>query len=227
MAKFPSTGVNIPGYLNTCNSPSMTGYEDQVGNPFFMGLTPGKIVTLGPTEVSQFQAPGTTLYDGAYQWVQLDSGATAANAVAGRAAYILLDQGGAAEGSQPESAYNVPVVTTADIAESLYGSNALANAFFCGVFLNPATFNGQSNTPTPGNWCFTFVGAGRAGVDVGSVEPLVLGQSVFPDTGNAGKFESTADVPATPGVTGICVVAATSGNVGVAYYPDFINRIPF
>lgn len=227
MAKFPSSGVNVPGFLNTCNSPSMTGYQDQVGNPFFMGLTPGKIVTLGPTEVSQFQAPGTTLYDGAYQWVQLDSGATAANAVAGRAAYILLDQGGPSQGAQPEAAYNVPTVTTADIAAALYGSTALANAFFAGVFLNPATFNGQANTPTPGNWCFIFVGSGRAAVQTGAVAALVLGQAVFPDTANTGKFESAADFPATPTPYGVCVEAAAENAVGLAYWSEFINRIPF
>ncbi|MHB1952118.1 MAG: hypothetical protein ACYCOU_00095 [Sulfobacillus sp.] len=226
MAKFPSTGVNIPGYINTCNSPSQSGYQDTVGNPYWMGMTAGKIVTLGPTECDQFFAPGTQGYDGAYQWVQLDSGATAANAVAGRAAYLLLDQG-ASQGTLPETAYAVPTVTTADVAASVYGSNALANAFFCGVFVNPATFNNASNTPTPGNWCFLFVGAGRAAVDVGAVAAIALGNSVFPDTGNAGKFEGAADLPLTAGVVGIGISAGALNGTAVAYYPDFINRIPF
>ncbi|MFZ3343325.1 MAG: hypothetical protein WA213_20780 [Terriglobales bacterium] len=226
MAKFPSSGVNIPGYLNTCNSPSQSGYQDAIGNPYWMGLTAGKIVTLGPTECNQFFAPGTQGYDGAYQWVQLDSGATAANAVAGRAAYILLDSG-ATQGAQPETAYAVPTVTTADIAEALYTSNALANAFFCGVFLNPATFQGQANTPTPGNWCFIFAGSGRSAVAVGAVAALVVGQAVFPDSANTGKFESTADFPVTPTSYGVCVEAAAENAVGLAYWSDFINRIPF
>lgn len=227
MAKFPSSGVNIPGYINTCNSPSQSGYQDAIGNPYWMGLTAGKIITLGPTEVSQFAAPGTTLYDGAYQWVQLDSNATAANAVAGRAAYILLDSG-ATQGAQPETAYAVPTVTTADIANTLYGSTALANAFFCGVFLNPATFQGQANTPTPGNWCFIFAGSGRAAVQVGAVTGgLVLGTAVFPDTANTGKFESQADFPATPTPYGVCVETAAINTTGLAYWSEFINRIPF
>lgn len=226
MAKFPSTGVNIPGYINSCNSPSSTGYADPVGNPFFMGLTPGKIVTLGPNEASQFFAPGTTPLDGSYQWVQLDVGATQANAVQGRAAYILLDSG-ATEGVLPETSYGIPAVTTADVAATIYGSTAKANAFFAGVFLNPATLNGAPNIPTPGNWCFIFAGSGRVQVDVGAVAALVLGQSVFPDTGNTGAFESTSALPTTPGVTGTCVVAGAENATGVAYYPEFINRIPF
>lgn len=222
MAKFPSSGVNVPGYLNTCNSPSMTGYADQVGNPFFMGLTPGKIITLGPTEVSQFQAPGTTLYDGAYQWVQLDSGATAANAVAGKAAYILLDQGGAPEGTQPETAYAVPTVTTGDIANSLG-----LNSMFCGVFINPSTFNGQANTPTPGNWCFIFVGAGRAQVLYGTTVTGGLGGAVFPDATHVGTFESLATLPTAPVPYGAAVSTPVASTAGVAYFSDFINRIPF
>lgn len=224
MAKFPSSGVNIPGYLNTCNSPSQSGYQDAIGNPYWMGLTAGKIVTLGPTECNQFFAPGTQGYDGAYQWVQLDSGATAANAAVGHAAYIRLDSG-ASQLSSAETAYAVPTVTTADAAATLYGSTAAANAFFCGVFLNPATLNGQSNLPTPGNWCFIFVGAGRAQVLAGSTA-VTQPQFVFPDGGNTGTFESTAGRPTTAGVLGIAYTTATSAPA-IAYYPDFINRIPF
>ena len=101
---------------------------------------------------------GTTLYDGAYQYVNLDSGATAAYATGGMAAFILLDQGGPIEGTLPETAYQVPTVTTADVAVALYGSVAAANAFFCGVFINPATVAGQANGPTPGNWTMIFAG---------------------------------------------------------------------
>ena len=223
MARLTTPGIWLPGPLNTINSCSPTAQADIAGNPFFMGLNPGKLVVLSTQEAQNVAAPGTTLYDGSYQYVQLDSGATAAYAVEGCAAFLLLDQG-LQEGTLPESAYQVPTVTTADIAEAAYGSVALANAYFCGVFINPATVAGQANGPTPGNWTMIFAGGGRASVLCGSVEPLVLGQSVFPDTNYHGAFESTADVPVTPGKAGICVVAATSTHLGVAYYPDIILR---
>ena len=226
MARISTPGIWLPGYLNTCNSPSPTGQQDQVGNPYFMGLNPGKMVVLGSNEAQNAAAPGTALYDGSYQWVQLDSGATAAYAVEGCSAFILLDQGGPAQGTEPENAYTRPVVTTADVAENLYGSVPLANAFLAGVFINPATYQGQANGPTPGNWCMIFVGAGRVPILTGAVDPLILGQAVFPDTAHEGAFESTADLPVTPGAVGVCVTAATSTHLGVAYYRDIIFRFP-
>ncbi len=223
MARLTTPGIWLPGPLNTINSSSSTAQADMAGNPFFMGLNPGKLVVLSAQEAQNVAAPGTTLLDGAYQYVQLDSGATAAYATNGMAAFILLNQG-LSEGTLPETAYQVPVVTTADIAVAAYGSVALANAYFCGVFINPATVGGQANGPTPGNWTMIFAGGGRASVLCGSVAALTLGQSVFPDTNHHGAFESTANSPVTPGKAGMCAVAATSGNLGVAYYPDIILR---
>jgi hypothetical protein len=224
MARLTTPGIWLPGPLNTINSSSSTAQADIAGNPFYMGLNPGKLVVLSANEAQNVAAAGTTLLDGAYQYVQLDSGATAAYATEGMAAFILLNQGGPAQGTLPEAAYQAPTVTTADVAEALYGSVALANAYFCGVFINPATVAGQANGPTPGNWTTIFAGAGRASVLCGSVANLTLGQSVFPDTNHVGAFESTADVPVTPGKAGICVVPATSTHLGVAYYPDIILR---
>lgn len=224
MARLTTPGIWLPGPLNAINSSSPTAQADIAGNPYFMGLNPGKLVVLSTNEAQNVAAPSSTLYDGAYQYVNLDSGATAAYATAGCAAFILLDQGGPAEGTEPETAYQVPTVTTADVAVALYGSVALANAYFCGVFINPATLAGQANGPTPGNWTMIFAGGGRASVLCGSVAALTLGQSVFPDTNHHGAFESTANSPVTPGKAGICVTAATSTNFGVAYYPDIILR---
>jgi hypothetical protein len=206
----------------------VTAQADIAGNPFYMGLNAGKLVVLSTQEAQAQQAGGTivsgsTLYDGSYQYVQLDSGATAAQALAGSPAFILLDQG-SVQGTSPENAYQVPVVTTADVAYAVYGSVALANAFFCGVFVNPSTVNGSSTAPTPGNWTMIFAGAGRVAVNVGSVASVTLGQSVFPDTNHAGKFESTANKPVTPGAAGIAMSTATNGNQGIAYYPDIIFR---
>ena len=228
MARISTPGIWLPGALNTVNSNSVSAQADIAGNPFWMGLNAGKLVVLSTQEAQAQAATGTivsgsTLYDGSYQYVQLDSGATAAYATAGMAAFILLDQG-AVQGTSPENAYPVPVVTTADVAVAVYGSVALANAFFCGVFINPSTVNGASTAPTPGNWTMIFAGAGRATVNVGSVANVALGNAVFPDTNHLGKFEGAADFPATPGKVGIAVSPGTSGNTAVAYYPEIILR---
>ena len=161
---------------------------------------------------------GSTLYDGSYQYVQLDSGATAAYALAGSPAFMLLDQG-SAEGTLPETAYGVPVVTTADVANSL-GLKSL----FCGVFINPSTVNGAPTAPTPGNWTMIFAGGGRVAVNVGSVANVAVGNFVFPDTNNAGKFQGSSTANTVAGKQGIGVSAGTSGNQAVAYYPDIILK---
>jgi hypothetical protein len=222
MARFPSSGVNIPGYLNSCNSPSSSGYADAIGNPYWMGLTPGKIVTLGPNEAVDASAPGSAIYDGAYQWVQLDSGATQVYAAAGHAAYILLDSG-PTQGALPETAYNLPAVTTADQANTkgLLG-------FYAGVFINPPTLNGQNNLPTPGNWCFIFAGAGRANVLYGAAVHSAIGDAVFPDGTNTGSFQSSATNSTAPGVSnGVAAQIPVANAFGPAWYKDFILRIPF
>jgi hypothetical protein len=223
MARLTTPGIWLPGPLNTINSSSPSGQADIAGNPFWMGLNAGKLVVLATNEAQNVAAPGTTLFDGAYQYVQLDSGATAAYATNGMAAFILLNQG-LNEGTLTESAYQVPVVTTADIAYAAYGSVALANAYFCGVFINPATVSGQANGPTPGNWTMIFAGGGRATVQVGSVANIAVGNAVFPDTNHLGKFEGTTTFPTTPSNWGVGAVAGTSGNTAVAYYPEIILR---
>ena len=228
MARISTPGIWLPGALNTVNSNSVSAQADIAGNPFYMGLNAGKLVVLGTNEAQDQAAGGTivsgsTLYDGSYQYVQLDSGATAALALAGSPAFMLLDQG-SVQGTAPEAAYAVPVVTTADVAFAVYGSVALANAFFCGVFINPSTVNGSSVAPTPGNWTMIFAGGGRVAVNVGAVASVTLGQAVFPDTNHAGKFESTSGLPSTPGAVGIALSTATSGNQAVAYYKDIIYR---
>jgi hypothetical protein len=223
MARISTPGIWLPGPLNTINSPSSTAQADIAGNPFYMGLNPGKLVVLSTQEAQSVAAAGTlvsgsTLYDGSYQYVQLDSGATAAYALAGSPAFILLNQG-ATEGTLPETAYGVPVVTTADVANSL-GLKSL----FCGVFINPSTVNGASTAPTPGNWTMIFSGGGRVAVNVGSVANVAVGNFVFPDTNNAGKFQGSSTANTAAGKQGIGVSAGTSGNQAVAYYSDIIFK---
>lgn len=221
MARFTTPGIWLPGPLNTINSSSSTSQADIAGNPFYMGLNPGKVIVLSANEATNYAAPGTTIYDGAYQYVQLDSGATAAYATQGNAAYFLLNSGGAAEGTNPENAYPIPVVTTGDVA------NALGlNGFFAGVFINPATLpNGIANGPTPGNWTMIFVGAGRAQVQVGTVAAVVLGNAVFPDTSHIGKFQGSATNSTTPGMSnGLAITPGLVSATAVAYYKEIIFR---
>jgi hypothetical protein len=215
MANQPTIGVFVPSYLNACNSPGPTGQQDAYGNDFPTGLNPGKLIELGTNEAQELAAPGTSLYDGAYMWVQLDSGATAANAVQGLAAYIKLDTG-SSQGVLPETAYQVPIVTTEDKAAS--------TNLFAGVFLNPATLNGQANTPTPGNWIFIFVGAGRASVQYkSSVTDTTLGDAVN-CAGGSGTFDAATTLSIKS--VGKAVTAPANSALGVAYFNEIFYRLP-
>lgn len=224
MARISTPGIWLPGPLNTINSSSPTSQADIAGNPFYMGLNPGKMVVLGPDEAQSVAAPGTTLYDGSYQYVQLDSGATAALATNGFAAYLLLDQGGPAQGTNPETAYNTPVVTTKDVAAALYGGIGAADPYFCGIFINPATVNGQANGPTPGNWTEIFVGGGRATLQVGVASAVALGNVVFPDSSGTGKFGGATTTPTNGKAWGTAVTAGATSATAVGYFSEIIFR---
>jgi hypothetical protein len=216
MARISTPGLWLPGPLNTLNSTSPTGQADIAGNPYFMGMNPGKMIVLGTGEAQSAAAPGTTLYDGAYQVVQLDSGATASNALQGMPAYLRLDSG-PTQGALPETAYNVPQVTTADIA-SLVGDTGL----FCGVFINPSTVNGQANGPTPGNYTMLFVGGGRALLNqAGAV--TTIGTVVWPTALPAATFQSGGSP--TAGVkTGQSVQITGAAGLALASYPEILFR---
>ena len=221
MARISTPGIWLPGPLNTINSTSPTSQQDIAGNPYFMGLNPGKMVVLGAAEAQNVAAPGSTLYDGSYQYVHLDSGATAAYATEGFAAYFLLDQGGPAQGTNPETAYQYFKVTTGDVANALGLNN-----MFCGVFINPTSRDGNDYTPTPGNWVEIFVGGGRVTVQVGAVANVALGDAVYPDSGHIGKFAGNAASSTTPIASGLGMVAGTDGNTAVAFYKDIIFHFP-
>jgi hypothetical protein len=217
MARISTPAIWLPGFLNACNSASSTGAgADAAGNPYFQGLNPGKMIVLGTNEAQNAAAPGTTLYDGSYQWVQLDSGATAANATLGMPAFILLDSG-ATQGAQPETAYNVPTVTTADRANTL-GLNPL----FCGVFINPATISGVANGPTPGNWTMIFVGAGR--VQCNYAGAATLAHVAAPTGGGAATFTDSATAPTNGSEWGQNVQAIGAAGLGLVYFPEIIFR---
>jgi hypothetical protein len=216
MARISTPGIWLPGPLNTLNSVSPTGQADIAGNPYYMGMNPGKMIVLGTSEAQNAAAPGTNLYDGAYQVVQLDSSATAANALAGMPAFILLDSG-ATQGAQPETAYNVPTVTTADVANVDSGAS-----LFCGVFINPATVNGAPNGPTPGNFTMIFVGGGRAVTK--NAATSVLGQPVWPSAAGAATFQTAATAPTSGTSWGQTVQPVAGAGNSLTYFPDIMFR---
>ena len=133
---------------------------------------------------------------------------------------------GLQEGTLPETAYQVPVVTTADIAVAAYGSVALANAYFCGVFINPATVGGAGERSDSGQLDDDLR---RRRARVGQCwiggERLTLGNVGIPRhepsrevrghrqlAGNSGQGRASAQSP------------RTSGNPAVAYYSDIILK---
>jgi hypothetical protein len=184
------SGLFIPnGYLNVGSFPGPSGQQDAYGQNFPTGLTPGKIIFLTQSEAQSLAAPGTTLLEGAYQCVQLDSGATVANALAGMAAYIRLDSGATA-GALPETDYANGVVTTYDQV-----ATAGAGQIEAGVFIDPATVNGLSTAPIAGQYLFLFVGNGRVFVNITTANNTpalgdVVAFDVTGETVNSSGFQS-------------------------------------
>jgi hypothetical protein len=221
VANIPTVGVFIPnGYLNVGSSPGPTGQQDAYGQNYPTGLNPGKVIELSTNAAQALAATGTSLYDGAYQWVKLDSGATAAYAAAGMAAYIKLDTG-AAEGILPETEYQVPSVTTYDQV-----SSSSAASLGAGVFLNPATYNGASNLPTPGQWIFIFVGAGRAQVNINTASGTTIGNSVNFNGGSGSGFVTVASNAVDATFLGSAVTTPSTNSGALVYVPTIKNRIP-
>jgi hypothetical protein len=216
MARISTPGIWLPGPLNTLNSSSPTGQADIAGNPYYMGMNPGKMIVLGTGEAQSAAAAGTTLYDGAYQVVQLDSGATAANALLGAPAYIVLDSG-PTQGALPETAYNIPVVTTSDRANTLGLNN-----FFCGVFINPATVSGQANGPTPGNYTMIFVGGGRAACTMAG--STTLGHVAAPTGSGTANFTDSATAPTSGVMWGQLTQTIGAAGPAVVYFDEIIFR---
>lgn len=223
MPNIPSIGVFVPnGYLNVGSFSGPSGQTDAYGQVYPTGTTPGKMAMLSAPEARSLAAPGTTLYDGCYQVVQLDSGATQSLTSQGLSAWIRLDSG-PTQGALPETAYEVPTVTTADIANQIGGADF---ALFAGIFINPATYNGAVNTVTPGQYCFLFTGAGRAVVTYNgsaSVGNQVL--PVSPQSAQLGQFAPGAAAASV--YPGGVATNATSGaaSQGVAYWNTIIYRV--
>lgn len=220
MPNLPTAaGVFIPGFLNTCNSTSPSGQGDAYGNTYPSGLTPGKVVQLGTQEAQNLAAPGTQLFDGAYQWVLLDSGATAANALQGMAAYFRLDSGPTV-GSIPESDYDNLSVTTSDQV-----TNEAAASLGAGVFINPATVNGVSTAPTPGNYCFIFVGAGRVKAKIATATGTSIGNTVSFDGVTDNGFTSNNGNTVDATTLGVAVTTPSTANGAVVWCQNIRQRV--
>lgn len=220
MPNIPTIGVFVPnGYLNAGSFAGPSGQQDAYGNNYPSGLTPGKVIELAPGEARSLALPNTSLYDGAYQCVLLDSGATASLATQGYAAYIRTDSG-ASQTAFPETSYENGSVTTADQAVAL---GVPLTSLFAGIFINPATVNGVSNAPTPGQYCFIFVGAGRAAVNyTGS---STAGQQVVPSGASNGQF-TPQSATATVFPAGVALNNTTgAASQGVALWQNLFYRI--
>jgi len=226
MANNPTVGIFLPGgYLNNYNTANDTGASDAYGNIYPTGSNVGKMIEVGDLLAATSTTPGAAgtgsyatpsgfpLFGGAYQIVQVDSGATAANVAYGTPAYIRLDSG-VTQGALPETSYQNIVVTTADIQNQIGGSLNL----FAGVFLNAIT---------PGNFGIIFVGAGRAGVLYGTVGGTALGTPVLTN-GSTSNFITAAATNTTvvPANVGLAVSTPATGAYGVAYFPNIFYRLP-
>lgn len=221
MPNIPTVGLFIPnGYLNAGSFAGGSGQSDAYGQLSYTGLAPGKVIELSASEARSVAAPGSSLYDGAYQCVLLDSSATASLATQGLAAFVRLDSG-AAQGAFPETSYENGTVTTADQINILGGA-----PLFAGIFINPPTLNGQSNAPVPGQYCFLFVGAGRAQVTYdGSAAAGNNVLPVSPTSAQTGQFHAAAAAASTFQNGTALNATSGAGSSGVAVWQDIIYRI--
>ena len=212
MANNPTVGVFIPGnYLNQCNSPYPTGAGDVYGNSYPTGLNVGKQIEIGTTlaQISTNPAGANQLFEGAYQWIQVDSGATAANVQPGLAAFIKLDPGGTA-GVEPQNGWQNMTVTDQSHADSIN--------LWAGVFIEAIP---------PGNYGFIFVGAGRVETTFTTTTGTTIGSIVnIGATGN-GTFDTIASTGNLLGTSvGIAVTAPVTGGTSAIYIATARERIP-
>lgn len=129
----------IPQALNLANSPNGYAFTEPVTGITIPGggLNPGDLIRLTLSEATALSTglgAANALYEGQYQWVQVDSGATAGNVKRGTIACLTT----VAKGNAVVTDY----------------AHALANNLIIGVFLNSIT---------PGNWGWIQI-SGRASV---------------------------------------------------------------
>lgn len=214
MANIPSVGVFIPGnYLNQCQSTNQFGAGDAYGNVYPTGLTLGKMIQIGTQAAQSLTNPAgaNQLFEGSYQWIQVDSGATAANVQPGRLAFMKLDPGGTA-GVQPETGFINFITTSQDQAD--------ANTLWCGVFIEAIT---------PGNFGFIFVGGGRVEANYASSltnGAPAIGDRVGVKTSGAGLWDDIGATTSSGLTVGTAVVAPVANGTSAVYMRDISYRIP-
>lgn len=139
----------------------------------------GKRIILSDAEAAAFSLTTTgTLFGGAYQLVQVDTGATGANIGVGKAAYLLDTATGGAANSGSQGY----VVTDS--------ANALATNLGVGVFLN---------TITPGNFGFIQMSGKATVLYTAAPASLVAGCAVVFKGVTAGTFDTILDATAITG----------------------------
>ncbi len=213
MANNPTVGVFIPGnYLNQCQSASQFGATDAHGMQYPTGLTIGKQIEIGTQQAKTFTNPAAAnqLFEGAYQWIHVDSGAMAAYVQPGRAAFMKLDPGGTV-GTEPMQGFVNFTTTSQDQAD--------ADALWAGVFIEAIT---------PGNYGFIFVGGGR--VEVNYAAALTAGQAIGDQigvkNGNNGLFDDIQATTTNALTVGIAVTAPVVNGTSAIYMPLIRERIP-
>ena len=195
-AMFAALGATAP--------PIAYGSQDDLGKRVTMResdlIATGNLFTL---------STGDALYGAIYQLVQLDSGATSANAVAGRAAFLL----DTATGGSANSGAAGYVVTDE--------ANAASVNHLCGIFLN---------TITPGNFGIIAV-HGKVGVyyDAAVTSLLVAGSSVILKGGGIGTFNNVVGALAFTGANigtylGHALEAPVASSIKRAYIRNLFGR---
>lgn len=157
------------GYLNTANSPVVTGqYEPITGLPLPSGISAGAWFDMTESEAQAYSNTNVgTLHAGRYQWVQLSSTA------------VITGNGALATGQAlflaPEATLNL--LPPQYIVTNVPPNNSSFPASH--IFLNTAP--GGSFPVTPGNWFFAQVVApGRATVQMAAT--LSAGAFAIGDT---------------------------------------------
>jgi hypothetical protein len=216
IANNPTVGVYIPGtYINSSASPYPNGAGDLYGNQYPTGLNVGKMVEIGDGLAAQSSNPAyaTQLFGGAYQWIQIDSGATQAYIAPGRAAFMKLNPAGVGAGVEPQNGFPNMLVTSQDQADSI---NLRA-----GVFIDP--------TAVPGNYAFIFVGAGRVEVTYRSAltnGAPAIGDAIAAFAGGNGLFDDISATTTNALTFGFATTTPAANGTSAMYIRDIIYRIP-
>ena len=217
MPQQPTFGSYTPTYINACNSPSKSGAWNQFSNaPIPTGLVPYRVISLSFSEAQALQAPSPSieqLFEGDYQWVQVDSGATQSEVATGKAAYYKIQTA--------SNSVDALVTVTGETGSS-------QSTPFAGVFLNPISVTNSLGLAN-GNWGWIFVGQGRVNVLYKSSltsSPGAIGDQVAYG-GGSGTFDDIGAQSVTPTakVVGSAIVAPAANGTSPIFIRDPLFRM--